>query len=116
MKLARRAEVLRQIIEDRSRIVEALVRELASLYVPSPRNWIDARWSCGHSEIREARRASLTRFRYLDQTRQRDETLALPPPKPGQGQCENTEQPPLSSSPERGRSRTRMPFNDARTG
>lgn len=88
MKLARRAEVLRQIIEDRSRMVEAIARdlaarELASLYVPSPRNWIDARWSCGHSEIREARRASFTRFRYLHQTRQRDDMLALPPPEPG---------------------------------
>lgn len=88
MKLARRAEVLRLIIADRSRIVEALARdlaarELASLYVPSPRNWIDARWSCGRSEIREARRASFTRFRYLHQTRQRDEILTLPPPEPG---------------------------------
>jgi len=86
--LARRIEALRLIIANPRPMMLALARELAAgshgdLYVPSPRHWIDDRWTFGHGEIREARRASFTRYRFFQTLRARDAILALPPPAPG---------------------------------
>ena len=88
LKLARRIETLRRIIADPRAAMLALARDLATrdlglLYVPSPGNWIDERWPDGRSDVYKARRISWTRFLYLEQTRDRIDTLALPPPQPG---------------------------------
>jgi hypothetical protein len=84
--LARRIEVLRRIIADPRSAMLALAhdlatRQLAGLYVPSPRNWIDKRWVLGRGEIREARTRSFALF--CDFEKLRDGAHALPPPEPG---------------------------------
>ena len=88
LKLARRIEALRHIIADPRAAVLALAHDLATrqldlLYVPSPRNWLDALWSSACAAIRQARRISFTRFCFFESHRERIDTLALPPPEPG---------------------------------
>lgn len=88
LKLARRIETLRRIIADPRAAMLALARDLATrdlglLYVPSPSNWIDERWPDSRGDVYKARRISWTHFLYLEQTRDRIDTLALPPPQPG---------------------------------
>jgi hypothetical protein len=88
LTLARRIETLRRIIADPRSAILIVARDLATrnldfLYVPSPRNWIDERWPDGRGDVYAARHISWTRFLYLEQTRNRIDTLALPKPEPG---------------------------------
>lgn len=88
LKLARRIEVLRHIMADPRVAILALARDLATrdlgqLYVPTPRNWIDALWFSACAAIRQARRISFTRFCFFERHRNRMDTLALPPLEPG---------------------------------
>jgi hypothetical protein len=88
LTLARRIEVLRHIMADPRAAILALARDLAtrdlgSLYVPTPRNWLDDLWSSACAAIRLARRISFTRFCFFERHRDRIDMLALPPPEPG---------------------------------
>lgn len=85
---ARRFGALCLIIANPCRMMLALARELAAgshgeAYVHSLRHWSDGRWTFGHGEIRDAPRASLTRFRFFEALRAGNAILALPPPEPG---------------------------------
>lgn len=88
LALARRYEALCNAMADPDAAMLAMAHDLARrnldmLYVPTPRNWIDAAWGRAHADIRLARRASCTRFRWYQAYRNRTRLLALPPPEPG---------------------------------
>jgi hypothetical protein len=88
LALARRYAALCNAMADPDAAMLAMAHDLArrnldALYVPSPRNWIDENWGRAHADIRLARRASCTRFRWYQAYRDRTRLLALPPPEPG---------------------------------
>jgi hypothetical protein len=88
LALARRYEALCNALADPHAAMLAMAHDLArrnldALYVPTPRNWIDKRWGRARADIREARRASSSRFQWYQAYRDRTRILALPPPQPG---------------------------------
>jgi hypothetical protein len=83
LRNARRLEVLRRILEDPQHAMKILARDLAArsfagLYIPSPGNLIDERWTTGRDEVRSARILSFAAFCDFEKVRD-----ALPQPEPG---------------------------------
>lgn len=88
LRFARRVEALRLIIANPMPMVRILARYLARRHmppmdVPTPYTHLRQGFGLGAKEIILARAISFVRFWFLQETKQRRDTLALPPPQPG---------------------------------